>query len=399
MIKKIYGEDIIDTRAIEQLERCVPNIGEIGVLTADAHVGYSCPIGGVTAYKDKVSLSAVGFDIACGNYAVRTDMKLDGSEVPMIMDQIFRDIPFGIGKRGIGRSDHPVLEKIRKADFYPQRELAKMATEQIGSVGSGNHFVDLFEDEEGFLWIGVHFGSRGFGYRTTQGFLALNAGKAFSEKVYEGAMDSPPILFDANSQIGQDYIQAVRLAGEYAFAGREAVVNKVLEILGNPKITFSVHNNHNFMWYEEHNGDKYWVMRKGATPAFPGQLGFIGANMRDSSVIVRGVDCSESREGLYSTVHGAGRILSRTQAAGKRRWKKGKLIQKTQGLVDLKKVHQELREKNVELRGAGADEAPECYKSLKDVLEYHKNTIEILYTLKPIGVAMAGENDHDPYAD
>ncbi len=202
--------------------------------------------------------------------------------------------------------------------------------------------------------------------------------------------------------MGQDYIAAMNLAGAYAYAGREMVIKKVLEILGNPETTFEVHNHHNFAWLEEHFGEKYWVVRKGCTPAFPGQTGFIGANMEDASVIIRGKDTPQSRKGLYSTVHGAGRVMSRTQAAGKRKWRRTRDGNQpttiSKGLVDFDAVRLRLKGKII-LRGSGADEAPECYKNLEEVLQAQGDTIEILHRLKPIGVAMAGESTYDPYKD
>ena len=317
----IFGQDLIDEKSIQQIRNCFGE-EDIAVLTADAHYGYGHPIGGAVAYKNKVSLSGVGFDIACGNKAVRTDMKVEGLNVSKIMDEVYRRISFGIGRINNERVDDPVFEKIRKAGFSPQRPLVQLAETQLGTVGSGNHFVDLFKDEDGFVWIGVHFGSRGFGHKTAMGFIALSQGLDFTDKAHEGGMDSPPILFDINSDLGQSYIEAMTLAGEYAYAGRNMVVNKVLEILGNPAVTFSVHNHHNFAWLEKHFGEDYWVVRKGCTPAFPGQQGFIGSNMSDVSVIVEGVDSPMAQNGLYSTVHGAGRIMSRSAAVGKRKYRK-----------------------------------------------------------------------------
>jgi tRNA-splicing ligase RtcB len=318
------------------------------------------------------------------------------------MDQIFRRISFGVGRPNNEPVDHEVLDKISKADFKPQRLMIDLAAKQLGTVGSGNHFVDLFKDEEGKLWIGVHFGSRGFGHKTTTGFIALSQGLSFNDRGKEGSMDAKPILFDLDSALGQDYIAAMNLAGEYAHAGRELVIAKVLTLLGNPEVTYDVHNHHNFAWLEEHFGEKYWVVRKGCTPAFPGQLGFIGANMEDTSVIIRGKDTPLSRKGLFSTVHGAGRVMSRTQAAGKRKWKRTRdgnvpsVVSK--GAVDFDAVKSRLKDR-VELRGAAADEAPECYKDLEAVLASHGETIEILHRLQPIGVAMAGEHEVDPYKD
>ncbi|RNI31505.1 RtcB family protein [Rufibacter latericius] len=398
----VFGEEIIDQSAIDQLKRCVSE-EDIGVLTADAHYGYAHPIGGAVAYKNKVSLSGVGFDIGCGNKAVRTDIMASDVNVSRIMDEIVKTIGFGVGRPNPKRIDHPVLEHIKKAEFKPQRELRKVATEQLGTVGSGNHFIDLFEDEKGYLWVGVHFGSRGFGHKTASGFIALSQGLSFFDKAKEGSMDAPPILFDIDSELGQDYIAAMSLAGEYAYAGRDVVVEKVLEILGG-KATEVIHNHHNFAWFEKHQGENYWVVRKGCTPAFPGQKGFIGANMFDNSVIIEGVESELSIRGLYSTVHGAGRLLSRRAAAGKTKWirdKKG-VKRKTvvsPGLVDFEAVQQRMKSKGIELRGAGADEAPEAYKKLEDVLKYQGNTIKVLHTLKPLGVAMAGEDVYDPYKD
>ena len=400
---KIFGREIIDEKSIAQIERCTSE-NDIGVLTADAHYGYGHPIGGAVAYKNKISLSGVGFDIACGNKAVRTDIKADLIDLPKIMDEIYSQISFGIGRKNNQPVDHEVLDKVAKAEFNPQRKLITLAKEQIGTVGSGNHFVDLFKDDEGYLWIGVHFGSRGFGHRTTMGFIALSKGKSFEDKVNEGSMDSPPILFDIRSELGQAYVEAINLAGEYAYAGRDIVVDHVLKILDNPQISFEVHNHHNFAWEEEHYGEKYWVVRKGCTPAFPNQLGFIGANMMDDSVIVEGIDSDLSKQALYSTVHGAGRTMSRNEAAGKKKWKKdrdgvSRPVTVGRGKVNFEKVKYSMKQKGIELRGSGADEAPECYKKLDDVISYMGNTIKVIYRLHPIGVAMAGSDVYDPYKD
>lgn len=397
----IFGSHLIDEKSIIQIKNCFGE-EDIAVLTADAHFGYGHPIGGAVAYKNHISLSGVGFDIACGNMAVRTKIKTDDINIAKIMDEIFRRISFGVGRPNNEPVDHSVFEKIEHAEFKPQRAMLELAISQLGTVGSGNHFVDLFKDDDGYLWIGVHFGSRGFGHKTTTGFIALSQGMSFRDRGMEGSMDSKPILFNLDSEIAQDYISAMNLAGEYAYAGREMVVKKVLEILGTHDTTFDVHNHHNFAWLEEHFGEKYWVVRKGCTPAFPGQMGFVGANMEDTSVIINGKDTALSRKGLYSTVHGAGRVMSRTQAAGKRKWKRtrdgNQPVVVSKGLVDFDAVRHRLKDKIV-LRGSGADEAPECYKDLDEVLACQGETIEVLYRLHPIGVAMAGEATHDPYKD
>jgi tRNA-splicing ligase RtcB len=396
-INKIFGKKIIDEACITQLENCFDE-QDIAVLTADAHKGYGHPIGGAIAYKNHISVSGVGFDIGCGNKAVKTNIKSADLDVSKIMDEIFARISFGTGRVNNEPIDHQVLEQIDGAYFKPQRKMLQLAAAQLGTVGSGNHFIDLFVDIDGWVWIGVHFGSRGFGHKTASGFIAMSQGLAFEDRGKEGSMDSKPILFEAGTALFDDYIEAMSLAGDYAYAGRDVVVNKVLEILG-AQSTFEVHNHHNFAWREPHFGKMYWVVRKGCTPAFPGQLGFIGANMMDYSVIVEGIDSADSEQGLYSTVHGAGRIMSRTEAAGKSKWKNGQKIKVSEGKIDFDKVKEQMKIKGVELRGAGADEAPNAYKKLSEVLEYHEGTIEIRHVLKPIGVAMAGNEIFDPYKD
>jgi tRNA-splicing ligase RtcB (3'-phosphate/5'-hydroxy nucleic acid ligase) len=196
-------------------------------------------------------------------------------------------------------------------------------------------------------------------------------------------MNAPPSLLPLAAPSGQDYIAAMSIAGEFAYAGREAVVDTVLELLGTSE-TDRVHNHHNFAWRERHGGDDYWVVRKGATPAFPGQRGFIGGSMDDVAVIVHGVDSSTAANALYSTVHGAGRVMSRRQA---------------KKVVDFRAVQDRLRARGTVLRGAGADEAPEVYRKLAEVLAPHAGTIEIEHTLRPRVVVMAGADEHDPYKD
>jgi tRNA-splicing ligase RtcB (3'-phosphate/5'-hydroxy nucleic acid ligase) len=427
---KTFGP--IDDRSLAQLKRCMDaGDAEFGVLCADHHPGYSQPIGGGIAYEGYVSPSGVGYDIGCGNKAARTDLTradLDAlGGVESIMGEITRRISFGMGVPAQERVEHPVLDAIRETDFAPQRKLAQLAESQLGTVGSGNHYVNLMEDEMGKVWVGVHFGSRGFGHKTASGFLALAQGQPFDGKAVEGEMDSPPVLFEVGSELGESYVAAMQLAGDYAYAGRDVVVDKVLEILG-AKAEHEVHNHHNFAWREEHLGRTYWVIRKGCTPARPGQEGFVGGSMGDESVILEGVESVENEQALYSTVHGAGRVMSRTQAAGRSRsvrvWactmrdceyhadaeglcpvherplkRVRKLVQLKPGVVDWPAVQARLREQGIVLVGGGADEAPEVYKRLPDVLAAHGDTIRVKHTLRPLGVAMAGRDVRDPYKD
>src|SRR5438067_7072629 len=439
---KTFGT--VDQRSLDQLKRCMDaGDAEFGVLCADHHPGYSQPIGGGIAYEGYVSPSGVGYDIGCGNKAARTELTrhdLDAlGGVEKVMSEITRRVSFGMGVPAAERTDHPVLDRIRNADFAPQRKLVQLAASQLGTVGSGNHYGNLMEDEEGRIWVGVHFGSRGFGHKTASGFLALAQGLPFDGRAHEGEMDSPPVLFEVGSELGDAYVAAMELAGAYAYAGRDVVVDKVLEILGAEAV-HEVHNHHNFAWREEHFGRTYWVIRKGCTPARPGQEGFVGGSMGDDSVILEGVAGEEARDALFSTVHGAGRVMSRSQAAGRVRRatvyactardcnrvfdldgissaagppKKGvcpdhpesglmKVWVQEQvkpGRVDWPAVQARLREQGIVLIGGRADEAPEVYKRLPEVLAAHGDSVRVKHRLRPLGVAMAGRDVHDPYKD
>jgi tRNA-splicing ligase RtcB len=383
----IFGEHEANT--LEQIRRAAaPESVRAAVLCADGHLGYAVPIGGVVAYSDQISPSGVGYDIACGNKAILTDA--DAGEVrrniAAIMDDVFRIISFGIGRKNDERVDHELFDDPAWS-LQAVAPLKEMARQQLGTVGSGNHYVDIFEDEHGDVWIGAHFGSRGLGHKTATYFL--NAAGA------KDGMDVDPCVIPVDSALGSDYLACMELAGRYAYAGRDWVTGRVAKILG-ASVLEEVHNHHNFAWREEHGGEKFWVVRKGATPAFPGQRGFIGGSMGEISVIIEGVKNQFAEQSLYSTVHGAGRVMGRMEAKGKCGkdgvWKREPKV--TQEMMDgwVQNAH-------VELRGAGVDESPHCYKRLPEVLEEHAGTIRILHTLTPIGVAMAGKNEFDPFKD
>jgi tRNA-splicing ligase RtcB (3'-phosphate/5'-hydroxy nucleic acid ligase) len=264
--------------------------------------------------------------------------------------------------------------------------LKEMARNQLGTVGSGNHYVDLFTDEEDRVWIGVHFDSRGLGHKTATHFLKA-AGAS-------DGMDVEPCVLATDSDLGTEYLEAMRLAGDYAYAGRDWVCARVAEILGAP-IVEEVHNHHNYAWPEEHNGEQLWVVRKGATPAFPGQRGFVGGTMGEQSVILEGVENEHARYSLYSTVHDAGRALGRREATGVVDRKTGEV--KRAGKVTSEMMRAWVDRAGIELRGAGPDESPDCYKRLDEMLESVGDTVRILHRLTPVGVAMAGANEFDPY--
>jgi tRNA-splicing ligase RtcB (3'-phosphate/5'-hydroxy nucleic acid ligase) len=448
----IFGEDQIEQGAIDQITNVLQDERAVaGALMGDAHRGYSMPIGGVVAYDGAVSPTGVGFDIGCGNKAVRTDLNfLDfGFEqdaagwVPRkiidtfkpFMSIIQKQVSFGLGRSNNEKVDHKLFEDEIWKDISQAfgSDLYRKAQDQLGTVGSGNHYVDILVDEDdGQIWIANHFGSRGLGHTIASGFMAKAAGKDFKDRIPE---TEDAVVLPTAEGLGQFYIKAMRLAGDYAYAGRDYVIDQVLSILGT-KANFSVHNHHNFAW--EENG--LWVVRKGATPLTT-QPAFIGGSMGDISVIVRGRPLADPKitnwvediGNLGSAPHGAGRVMSRTKAAGKLRkfWicpnrncqgvkeksvankpasvgsrcpkcgivlRKIRMRDEESAAIDWSAVRYSLESQGITVLGAGADEAPGVYKNLDSVLAAHDN-IEVLHRLRPLGVVMAGDDTRDPYKD
>lgn len=470
----VFGEHAENT--MEQAREVKKTAAHVALM-ADGHLGYIMPVGGVAAYHNKVSVPGVGYDIACGNCAIATDMFLGdlvgefegdaGSDLSILADDIQSHISFGMGrsnKADDAPTDHPLFSDPRWeaisviAGTSEMQRLRQKAQMQLGTVGSGNHYVDVFADETGRIWVGVHFGSRGLGHSIATGFMNYAHNGSWSHHAKE-----QDTLLDLSEGLGQAYWEAMELAGTYAYAGREWVTRKVVSLLGATEVEM-VHNHHNFAWKEDHilPGDfkgidsiisRLVVVRKGATPAFVGQRGFVGGSMGDNAVILEGsIDAwtpfrdSAQHAALASTVHGAGRVMSRTQAAGKFKSKKmwsctnrechTELAMNTIGLrvdhidqgnkrtstafcpkcsskMSIRNSTEMVREgaisqeemdnwvarAGVILRGGGLDEAPQAYRRLPDVLAAQGDTVKVLHTLRPLVVVMAGGDEYDPYKD
>jgi tRNA-splicing ligase RtcB (3'-phosphate/5'-hydroxy nucleic acid ligase) len=375
---QVYGNH--EQNTIEQMRRCMEHESAIrGVLCADGHLGYSQPVGAAIAYEKHISISGVGYDQACGNLAVKTEIPFAAisDEVSEIASDISKRISFGVGQANNTKvkcclfDDHQIWRDVGAED------LKTKAASQLGTVGSGNHYVDLFEDrEDGLVWVGVHFGSRGLGHTLTTRFLKEAGGK--------DGIDQPATLIHEDSDIGIRYKKALEMTGEYAYAGRDWVVEQVLEILGNPKVLKSAHNHHNWSWQE--NVDNYTanVVRKGCTPIYPGQLSFVGGSMGDDAVILTAKSSSSYSPTLNSTVHGAGRVMGRN--AAKKTFKR-------------EDMHRWLQDSGVYLVGGDLDESPMAYRRLHEVLAFHEDTISIVHKLRPFLVLMAGKDIVDPFKD
>jgi tRNA-splicing ligase RtcB len=383
---------------LRQLSNVAKNAEKVALM-ADGHLGYVMPIGGVAAYHNQASVVGVGFDIACGNCAIQTDLlasAFDRQKWQDLANAIQATISFGIGRKNI-EDDAPVDHALFADPAWEaipgkgeRMALWAKARNQLGTVGSGNHYVDVLADTFGRIWVGVHFGSRGFGHTVASGFLALGSGAEWGDRVKE-----TEVLLDLSTPLGDAYWSLMNLAGKYAYAGREWVTRKVVRMIGGNEVRM-IHNHHNFAWKETHDGEEYIVVRKGATPAFPGQAGFVGGSMGDDAVIVEGVESETSRTALYSTIHGAGRVMGRQDA------KKGRAARDETGKpilgvprdlstqITREMQNEWLKGKGVILRGGDVDEAPQAYRRLPDVLAAQGETIKVTETLSPLVVVMAG---------
>jgi tRNA-splicing ligase RtcB len=361
-----------DYNTISQMEK-VMEFAKYGALCADGHYGYSWPIGGVAACENQISPNGVGFDIGCGNAAFKLNIKYEDfkNRLDPVLDYICETFPFGNGTTGKVKDNTPVFDSKNWNDLKDIQSkrfgnLKDLASTQFCTIGSGNHYIDIFTDEKGFIWVGVHFGSRGLGHTIATWF--------FKELGAKDNMEAPPVMLDTNTDLGRLYIKGMELAAQYAYEARNTVCDLISKHIGG-EVVDKVNNHHNFAWRERHFGEDYWVVRKGSTPLFPGQRGFVGSNMLDYSYILEGNNNPKNADLLYSTVHGAGRAMGRNQA------KKS---------LDWNDALEAINKANVSLRGGAVDESPLCYKPIADVLEHHSDTFKVLHKLKPIGVVMAG---------
>ena len=209
---KIFGQH--DAATVAQMRNCMA-VGNVvaGVICADGHLGYAQPVGGVIAYEKQISISGVGFDIGCGNMAVRLDTPFSAivDRVGPIIRDVARTISFGVGRTNEERVEHALFDDADAWRESDMGEYRQKAVAQLGTVGSGNHYVDLMHDEDGFVWIGVHFGSRGLGHTSATRYLKAAGGK--------DGMNVPPAVIDEDSELGRRYIAAMQLAGRYSYAG------------------------------------------------------------------------------------------------------------------------------------------------------------------------------------
>jgi tRNA-splicing ligase RtcB (3'-phosphate/5'-hydroxy nucleic acid ligase) len=381
----VWGEDL-EPGAVQQMQNAVRlPVAVAGALMPDAHQGYGLPIGGVLATENSVIPYGVGVDIACRMRLSVFD--IPAAEMGPMNDRLVgilqRETLFGAGAGFKKPHEHPVLEEDWGVTPVTKK-LKEKARSQLGSSGSGNHFVewgvltldqpDLGLQPGQYLALLSHSGSRGAGAMVANHYSRL-------------AMDLHPELpqelrrlawLDLDTEAGQEYWAAMNLMGLYAAANHAIIHQKVHRALGAELIA-GVENHHNYSWRETHDGKDLIVHRKGATPAGEGVLGVIPGSMASPGFVVRGKGNTPS---LESASHGAGRVMSRTAAKEKFRWSE---------------IRPVLQERGVQLLSAGIDENPFVYKDIHQVMAQQADLVEIVARFDPriVRMAEAGEPPED----
>ena len=379
---KIWTDDV-DDKSKQQLANIasLPFIHHHVAAMPDVHLGIGATIGSVIATHKAIIPAAVGVDIGCGMVACRlsiTANDLDEKSLKSVFDQISRDVPVG---RGMHNNRHAFEEKAQPFELGLNRILEKHPVleksicgttkwvKQMGTLGGGNHFIEVCLDESNQVWVMLHSGSRGIGNTLAEYFIQL--ARKDMEQWMIHLPDRDLAYFPEGTVHFDDYVEAVHWAQEYAFQNRQCMVDLVLEALRRHLPAFEVTSevvncHHNYVAQEHHYGANVWVTRKGAIRAREGDLGIIPGSMGAKNYIVRGRGNPES---FNSSAHGAGRRMSRT--AAEKQFTEADLARQTDGVICRK-------DKGV------VDEIPGAYKDIDAVMENQKDLTETLHTLKQV---------------
>ncbi|MDF1852882.1 MAG: RtcB family protein [Verrucomicrobiales bacterium] len=382
---KQWGEGL-DANAIQQMKNaCDLPVSVAGALMPDAHLGYGLPIGGVLATEGCVIPYAVGVDIACRMKMTVLDLPTTwlNEKRDRLKSQLSRDTQFGIGATFKKKHEHDVMDQDWEVSPIT-KQFKDKAWAQLGTSGSGNHFVEfgvltLTKSHLGlepgqYLALLSHSGSRGTG---------ANVASHYSKLAHAEHADLPRELMhlswlDLDSEAGNEYWNAMNLMGDYAAANHACIHRSIAKNLG-VEVLADIENHHNFAWKEEHLGKELIVHRKGATPAGEGVLGIIPGSMASPAFVVRGKGNPDS---LNSASHGAGRVMSRTAAKKEFHWPTEK---------------KKLEEAGITLLSAGLDEVPGVYKDIHTVMAAQDDLVETLAQFDPkiVKMAPAGERPED----
>lgn len=363
---KIWASTVEDD-ALEQAKNLanLPFAFKHVALMPDTHQGFGMPIGGVLATKGVVVPNAVGVDIGCGMLAIKTDYKVnafDTEYLESVRSTILNNIP-------VGFNHHEEQQEWHGFDFAPdlpviQRELEK-SKYQLGTLGGGNHFIELQNGSDGHIWLMIHSGSRNFGYQIAKEYHEI--AKDLCCNLWYSNIPTPDLAFlPIEHKLGSDYIEAMNFACAFALANREYMSNKIMEGI-HAKELLRINIHHNYANFEEHYGETVVVHRKGATSARSRQLGIIPGSMGSKSYIVRG---RGNKESFNSCSHGAGRVMGRKQA------KKSLNLAEEQKIMS-NVVHGLNSESKL-------DEAPSAYKNISEVMENQKDLVIRMIELTPI---------------
>ncbi|MCS6894189.1 MAG: RtcB family protein [Deltaproteobacteria bacterium] len=380
---KVFGEHLVDSDSINQLRSALElPIAVKAALMPDSHVGYGIPIGGVLATVGGVIPYAVGVDIACRvKLTIFHEDERFFERYQNRLEQILKEkCFFGVGVTNPLKEYHPVLDHPLWKTSKFLASLKDLARKQLGTSGSGNHFVEFgfikflepfekFSSEKKYLALVSHSGSRGLGSKICQYFSELARKQSKMPKHLE-KLSWLPLPGE-----GEQYWEAMELAGVYASANHCLIHERVSKAAGLDPI-FTMENHHNFAWREDLDGTQVIVHRKGATPAKDGQLGYIPGTMSDPGFLVMG---KGNKDSINSSAHGAGRIMSRRQAKRE---------------LSFRQSVSELTERRgVRVIQAGVDESPLVYKNIRAVLEAQTDCVKLIAEFQPKLVIMAGEDE------
>ena len=360
---KIYAKNL-DKETLKQFREAMSLKCNIqGALMPDAHKGYTLPIGAVIKSKDYIFPSYVGYDIGCGVSGVKLDIYKDDIDLENLKNEIIKNIPLGYSKNGKILSFEikdttPITTHIYKT--YGKYYLA--------TLGGGNHFIELGVGEDKKVWIIIHSGSRGYGYKIAQYYMTkamLNHKNIKIDNLYEKLDEFDDIEghynFSLDSDDAKNYIKDMNSAIEFAKSNRKIMIDIIIKLLNSPKQLQYIDKNHNHLEIE----NNFVIHRKGAISAKKDEIGIIPANMKDGSFIVKGKGEFNS---IYSSSHGAGRVLSRKEA------KK----------LDIDEFNEMMKNIVTNHTKKTIDESPKVYKNIFEVMELQKDLVEIVEHIKPI---------------
>jgi tRNA-splicing ligase RtcB (3'-phosphate/5'-hydroxy nucleic acid ligase) len=375
--------DQVDEKSKQQLRNIVslPFIHHHLAAMADVHVGMGATIGSVIATDKAIIPAAVGVDIGCGMIAARLTLNsddLDEKNLKKIFEQISRNVPVGRGQhkddRVLGDAARPFAKQLnslmqRHPDLLNSFGKHSNWVNQMGTLGGGNHFIEVCLDETDQVWIMLHSGSRGIGNAMADYFIKL--ARKDMERWFIQLPDNDLSYFSEGSRHFNDYVEVVDWAQRYAYQNRQCMLDVVLAALRRHLKPFeitkeAINCHHNYVEKEHHFNANVWVTRKGAIRARESDLGIIPGSMGTRSYIVRGKGNPES---FCSCAHGAGRRMSRTQA--QRQFNQADLERQTQGVLCRKDV-------------GVIDEIPAAYKDIDEVMENQSDLVEVVHTLKQV---------------